>query len=207
MREPKKLYIIRHGETDFNKQGIVQGRGVNSDLNEFGVSQGRAFYEKYKDIPFDKVYTSTLKRTHQTVKGFLDKGLPWEQLSGLDELAWGKYEGKKSGIEVREAFLNLIHAWTQGHFDVKPENGESPNEVYIRQAAAVDYIVNQKNERTILICMHGRAMRLLLCLLTKQSLNHMDEFPHQNTSLYVVDYDGTDFKINEFNSLEHLKGL
>jgi len=43
--------------------------------------------------------------------------------------------------------------------------------------------------------------------LLKKSLNQMDEFPHQNTSLYVLDYDGADFSVQVFNSLAHLKDI
>ena len=205
IKKVKKLYIIRHGETDLNKNGIVQGRGVDSDLNETGRAQGVAFFKMYKDIPFDKIYTSKLKRTHQTVDDFIKKGVSWEQLAGLDELAWGKYEGMPSTPELREDFKKLIEAWSLGHFDVKVDGGESPNEVYIRQAGAMKHILEQNNETTILICMHGRAIRLLMCLLMKKSLDKMDEYPHQNTSLYILNYDGENFNIDTFNSLIHLQ--
>jgi probable phosphoglycerate mutase len=200
----KRLYIIRHGETDLNKNGIVQGRGVDSDLNETGRAQGDAFFERYQHIAFDKLYTSKLKRTHQTVAKFIEKGLKWEQLEGLDELAWGKYEGMLSTPKLREDFKKLVEAWNLGHFDVRVEGGESPNEVYIRQASAMQHIMQQNDEHTILICMHGRAIRLLLCQLLKKSLDKMDEFPHQNTSLYILDFDGKDYSIQTFNSLDHL---
>ena len=205
IKKVKKLYIIRHGETDLNKNGIVQGRGVDSDLNETGRAQGEAFFKIYKDIPFDKIYTSKLKRTHQTVDNFIKKGVAWEQLDGLDELAWGKYEGMPSTPELREDFKKLIEAWSLGHFDVKVDGGESPNEVYIRQAGAMKHILEQNNETTILICMHGRAIRLLMCLLMKRSLDKMDEYPHQNTSLYILNYDGENFNIDTFNSLIHIQ--
>ncbi len=200
----KKFYIIRHGETDFNKEGIVQGRGINSDLNQTGAAQGKAFFEMYKTIAFDKIYTSTLKRTHQTVAQFIDKGIAWEQLEGLDELAWGIYEGKTSTPHLREAFKILIQNWNKGNFDVKTDGGESPNEVFDRQQIALNYIKQQPNENTILICMHGRAMRLLLCMLLKKPMSNMDDFPHQNTSLYILNFDGENFEIEVFNSLAHL---
>ncbi|MEO5911818.1 MAG: histidine phosphatase family protein [Pelobium sp.] len=203
----KTLYIIRHGETDLNKNGIVQGRGVNSSLNAKGIAQGEAFYEMYKDVPFDKLYTSKLVRTGQTVAKFIEAGLPFERLAGLDELAWGKYEGLSSSPEIRSGFQKLIEHWALGRYDEKVEGGESPNEVYKRQTVAMDHILAQKDEKIVLICMHGRAMRLLMCLLMKKPLDKMNDYPHQNTSLYVLDYDGSNFTMKTFNSLAHLKNL
>lgn len=207
VKKSKLLYIIRHGETELNKNGIVQGRGINSDLNAKGIAQGNAFYEQYKHIKFDKIYTSTLKRTHQTVAKFIELGLPWEQLEGLDELAWGVYEGMATTPKLRADFKKLIEGWGAGHYDIRLNGGESPVDVYHRQALAMQKILQHTEEETILICMHGRALRILLCQLLKKSLNHMDEFPHQNTSLYVLDYDGDDFSVQVFNGLAHLENI
>ena len=201
----KELYIIRHGETDLNKQGIVQGRGINSDLNDTGRAQAASFYQLYKDVPFDKVYTSSLKRTHQTVKGFIDAGMPWQQLSGLDELAWGVWEGKANDEHAIAAFKGMMEKWQSGDFDSHFEGGESPNQVKARLQEALDVIVNAPNEKTVLVCMHGRALRLLLCLITGKPLSEMTEFPHQNTTLYKVGLKDGQFTILEFNNTDHLK--
>ena len=206
-KKTKLLYIIRHGETELNKKGIVQGRGINSDLNEKGIAQGNAFFDHYKHLKFDKIYTSTLKRTHQTVANFIEAGLPWEQLDGLDELAWGEYEGLATTPKLRSGFRKLIEAWNAGHFDIRLNGGESPLDVYDRQALAMQKILKHEEEENILICMHGRALRILLCQLLKKSLHHMEEFPHQNTSLYVLDYDGADFSVQVFNDLDHLRNI
>lgn len=201
----KEIYIIRHGETDLNKQGIVQGRGINSDLNDTGRAQAAAFYEAYKNIPFDKVYTSELKRTHQTVKGFIDAGTPWEQLGGLDELAWGIWEGKPNDEHAITAFKGLMEAWEAGDYDAHFEGGESPNDVVRRQQEALSVIKGAANEKTVLVCMHGRAMRLFLCLLTNKPISEMTAFPHQNTTLYKVELSAGQFVITEFNNTNHLK--
>lgn len=201
----KELYIIRHGETELNKQGIVQGRGINSDLNETGRAQADAFYAKYKDVAFDKVYTSELKRTHQTVKGFIDAGLPWTQLSGLDELAWGTWEGQPNDENAMAAFKSIMEKWQSGDYDARFEGGESPADVIVRQKQALEVIRSAKDEKTVLICMHGRAMRLFLCLLTGRPLNEMTEFPHLNTTLYKVEMTGDQYVITEFNNTDHLK--
>lgn len=201
----KELYIIRHGETELNKQGIVQGRGINSDLNDTGRAQAEAFYAKYKDVAFDKVYTSELKRTHQTVKGFIDAGLPWTQLSGLDELAWGTWEGQPNDENAMAAFKSIMEKWTSGDYDARFEGGESPADVIVRQKEALEVIRTAKDEKTVLICMHGRAMRLFLCLLTGRPLSEMTEFPHLNTTLYKVEMTGDQYVITEFNNTDHLK--
>lgn len=203
----KRIYIIRHGQTDYNKAGVVQGRGIDADLNETGLAQGVAFYEAYKNIPFDKLYTSKLVRTHQTTKKFIESGLPWEQLSGLDEMFWGDSEGKCVDTEIREDFERIIKAWNAGDYSVRPIGGESPDEVCTRQKEAMEYILSKENEGTVLICMHGRAMRLLLCHLTNKPLSQMDDFPHQNTSLYILKYEDGNFEIETFNSLDHLNEI
>ena len=57
-----KLYIIRHAETEYNRNGIIQGSEVDSDINDVGERQAKSFFEYYKDINFDKIYVSDLKR-------------------------------------------------------------------------------------------------------------------------------------------------
>ncbi|RCH53601.1 histidine phosphatase family protein [Mucilaginibacter hurinus] len=201
----KTLYIVRHGQTDLNKQGIVQGRGMDTDLNDEGRRQAAQFFEAYKTIPFDKIYVSALKRTQQSIQQFIDLGIPFEKLSGLDELAWGIYEGQASTPESKAAFMDLMRNWLHGNLDVKFEGGESPNDVKIRQEEAIKVIMSRPEEKNVLICMHGRAMRLILCLLTNRSLIEMEQFPHQNLVLYKVTFDGEKFDIVDFNNALHLK--
>lgn len=202
----KIIYLIRHGETDYNKQGIVQGRGVNTDLNETGRAQATSFYKKYKDVPFDKIYTSTLKRTHQTVARFIEKDIPWLQFAGLDEMAWGIYEGRFMDEEIKGAHEEIMKIWTNGVLDHKFENGESPLDVKERQLKVFEHLIEEsETDKNILICMHGRAMRLFLCLLMNKPLSEMETFPHSNTTLYKLRYDGSAFEILEFNNTDHLK--
>ena len=204
----RTFYIIRHGQTDLNKQGIVQGRGINSPLNAHGIRQAEAFYERYKEVPFDRIITSSLLRTHQTVDKFIASGIPWTQHAGLDEISWGIYEGKPQDEEIMSGFEKLVKSWTDGLLDVCVDQGETPDEMKIRQEAAMlDILELTKADNTILICTHGRAMRMLLCLLTEQSYAVMDSFPHTNTALYKLRYNGEKFIIDEFYNTEHLNGL
>ncbi|PTQ96802.1 putative phosphoglycerate mutase [Mucilaginibacter yixingensis] len=200
----KILYIVRHGQTDFNKQGIVQGRGINTELNAEGRLQASLFFDAYKDVAFDKIYISELQRTQQSIQQFIDLGIPYQKLAGLDELAWGIYEGQESTPETKAAFLKIMRHWTAGELDEKFEGGESPNEVQARQEKAIEVIMSRPEEKTVLVCMHGRAMRLLLCWLTGVPLSQMEDFPHQNLILYKLAWDGERFEIIDFNNSIHL---
>ncbi len=203
----KIFYFIRHGQTDLNLRGIVQGRGVNSPLNENGQRQAQAFYESYKDIKFDKVYTSTLLRTHQTVTPFLEQGIAWEQLEGLDEISWGIYEGREQNPAIMSGFEKVVGAWRKGDLDLNIEDGESPNQVVERQRQAIDHMLRQPEEDTVLVCLHGRALRILMCVLTDVDVRLMDDFPHTNTALYVVKYQSNQFSIIDYYNIKHLEGI
>ncbi|MDB5131911.1 MAG: histidine phosphatase family protein [Mucilaginibacter sp.] len=203
----KTLYIIRHGQTDLNKRGIIQGRGMDTDLNDEGRRQAEQFFNAYKNIPFDKIYISNLKRTQQSVQPFIDAHIPYEKLAGLDELGWGIHEGQPGTPENKAAFLQIMRDWLDGKLDEKFEGGESPNEVKARQLEALQVIMGHPEEKTVLICMHGRALRLLLCILTNKPLTEMDNFPHQNLVLYKVAFDGDKYEIIGFNNAAHLKNV
>lgn len=203
----KEIYIIRHGETDFNRQGIVQGRGVNSDLNTLGLAQGEAFYNHYRHIKFDKIYTSSLKRTHQTIQKFVGDNLPWEQLEGLDELSFGVWEGHPNSPEWKEALTCMDNGWRNGECDLAFENGESPNQVAQRLQEALDVIMSRTDEKRVLVCMHGRALLIFLCVLSRMPVSSMKEFAHHNTGLYKVKFEDGAFRILSTNDVTHLQML
>lgn len=203
----KKIYLIRHGQTDFNLKNIVQGSGVDTDLNEKGRSQAEAFYNKYKHVSFDKVYTSALKRAQQSVAHFVNSGIPTEALAGLNEISWGNKEGQKITPSEDEYYHYMIKQWQLGNTALKIEKGESPEDVVMRMKPAVDLIMSRTDEKTILICMHGRAIRILLCHLMNYPLRSMDMFEHENLCLYLLHHTGSMFTIEAFNEVSHLRPL
>jgi broad specificity phosphatase PhoE len=201
----KKIYLIRHGQTDYNLQNIVQGSGVDTDLNARGRAQAEAFFAAYRGISFDKVYTSVLKRSQQSVKGFLELGLPHEALVGLNEICWGTKEGHKITPDEDEYYHYMLKQWQLGNTSVRIENGESPEDVVVRMKPAIDHIMSKPEEQTILICMHGRAIRILLCILMNYPLKSMDMFEHENLGLYLLNYTGTMFQVERYNDTAHLR--
>jgi len=203
----KQLYIVRHGETQFNREKKVQGRGVNAPLNQTGQDQARAFFSHYQHIPFNKVYVSTLVRTYQSVESFIDSGIPYEKLAGLDEISWGNKEGLPFEPETHSHYLATIEAWKKGELDSRIEGGESPQEVMERQKLAMEHILGQPNEEKVLICMHGRAIRILVCWMLGYPLHLMENFGHSNLGLYVFNYVDNQLSMTVANDVSHLEGI
>ena len=163
----------------------MQGSGIDSCLNQNGLNQAHAFYEAHKHIEFDRVYYTGLKRTKQSVARFLDLGIPSEAVPDLNEICWGKYEGVPMDHSENEYYQNMITRWSAGDLDHCIEGGESPNIAHKRLKRGIEHILSQDGE-TILICMHGRAMRIMLCILLNYDLRHMDLFEHQNLCCYQL---------------------
>lgn len=184
--------------------GIVQGRGVDSSLNEVGLDQADRFFRHYSTLPIDRVYTSSLRRTKETVSKFIDQGIGHQPMSGLDEIHWGTKEGKPFDERDHHEYLEVTNQWRKGNTHIRIAGGESPDEVKVRQQESLKQIMVNSHEYNILVCMHGRALRIFMCLLLGYPLKHMRLFPHYNTGLYCITYTGSYYRVDTINSLRHL---
>ena len=218
------LYIIRHGETALNRQNIVQGSGVDSDLNGTGHEQARLFFNYYQNITFDLVVTSALKRTHQTVAPFLKhlslrkghlididstelaaiKDKKWLKMTELNEISWGINEGKTSSPGSEMFYKKLMEDWLSGVYDSRIEAGESAAELRERVQKFVDFIKKMPRKSNILVCTHGRTLLCLLTILNEHPLSKMNHFKHQNTGLYKVHLVDNEFIFELENDTQHL---
>ena len=196
-----KLYIIRHAETEYNKKGIIQGSEVDSDINDVGESQANSFYEYYKDINFDKIYVSDLKRTFQTIRKFTENGSSYEKLKEFNEISWGINQGKSDDLED---YARLIDTWLAGNLDNKFEEGESPNEMSVRLVKGFNKVLDDDHD-TVLLCIHGRALRILLSKIIDNDLTKMDKYVHSNTGLYILEYKNGKYEILGSNLRDHLE--
>lgn len=199
----KLIYIIRHGETDFNKLGIVQGSGVDMELNARGNEQAKAFYKHYKTIRFSHIYTSKLKRTQQSVLPFIEAGFKYSSYAELNEISWGVYEGKQQSEEERKHYWEVVNHWNSGNYFAKLQQGESAIEMQTRQLPFVT-ILKEADYDCVLVCMHGRAMKSLLCTLLSRPLSEMESFPHSNLCLYLISFEDGVFKLLRENDISHL---
>lgn len=201
----QRIYLIRHGETDYNRQNIVQGGGVDSDLNALGRKQAAAFHAMYSQVPFTAVYATGLKRTRQTLAPFAAQGYNIQQEPRLNEMGWGVLEGATHDQRVEGIFQEALKAWAEGDLDFTVPGGESPIQVRDRAVAAVRDIVLAHPEGNLLICTHGRTMRILLAELLGYGLTRMQWFKHANTALNLLVRSDTMLNLHTVNDTTHLE--
>lgn len=204
----KELYIIRHGQTEHNAKGIVQGKGVNLSLNEKGRKQANAFFKAYKHVPFEIIYTSTLTRAQESIAQFKELGIAHEIYPELDEISWGELEGSHATMESDLEFQQLLSKWRVGDIHAKPSpNAESPFELQQRQEKFLEYLLTTPHQK-ILIATHGRFIRAFMCTLTGKPLSEMEKFNHVNLCLYKVNLnDDGKFEIELNCEQGHLEDL
>lgn len=198
------VYFIRHGETDLNRQNIVQGSGMDTDLNDLGRAQAKAFFNAYQNVDFELIVTSKLRRTHQTVQHFLDQDIPWHQTEDINEISWGTHEGTSPNPERHQAFLKLLSEWKTGNLDAALPEGESARQLGERVVRFIDWL-RQRPEKTVLVATHGRTLRAMMTHLKGVSLCDMEGVPHVNTGCYVVNLDAEKAVFDRENDVTHLE--
>lgn len=186
----KTLYIVRHGETDWNKMGKYQGI-TDVPLNENGLNQAKACGNALKDVTFDRILSSDLSRalvTAETIRG--DRTTPITVDKRLRELNFGDWEAMLfSDIEARWPGL-IDEMYLRPHL-VKVPNGESFKDLQDRAWAGLEEFLNKNDEEeTLLIACHGGTIRTLLCKLLDISISHCWNFSQGNTAINRIFYNG-----------------
>lgn len=200
----KQLYIIRHGETRFNKSHLMQGRGINASLNDTGRRQAEAISIYLKDQPVSKIVTSSLKRAKESAEPLCRLfNLKREAYTELDEMDFGDLEGK-SFDEVKSELVHLHESWSSGKLEIAPENGENPVQVYKRANLKVEEILKLSDAECIVFMLHGRLIRILLSEWLGLGLKKMHQIEHQNGAINTLRWKESGFEAVELNLTSHL---
>lgn len=203
-----EIYFIRHGETIWNVQKKFQGLS-DSPLTEKGIKQAKLLGEKLKDIKFDKIYSTSLKRANDTanyIKG--NRKQEVEIFDNFIEISMGDMEGVE-----REKFKNLYPEQSEDFFtnplkyNPKPYKGESFLEVRERVIKGLEkFIALNQNYERILIVSHGATLKVLLHYISGKNIETLiDEDIPKNTSYTIVEYKKNKFKVLDFSNTSHLK--
>lgn len=201
----KYLYLIRHGETEFNKSRKMQGRGIDASLNKKGNEQAKDVSAFLRDKPITKIVTSSLKRAIESAEPLCDLfELKGENHPELDEMDFGELEGKPFE-EVKPDLIYLHDSWTKGKLDIAPESGENPNQVFNRANKKVVEILESANDEHIVFMLHGRLIRILLSEWLGLGLKNMHQIEHQNGAINILTWNNGVFEAIELNVIDHLE--
>ncbi len=202
------LYLVRHGETDYNRHNIVQGRGVDAPLNEQGQRQAKALARRFASVPLEAIYTSPLQRAVATaeVVRLYHPEVPLYRMADLEEMDWGHLEGKPYAPPYDAQIRAVYERWRAGAYDYPVPGGESILDVQRRALRALETILTQHEGETVLVVTHGRFLRVLLAsVLPEYGLARMEALPHTNTAVNHLIYDQGRFRALRLNCTAHLE--
>ena len=152
------LYLIRHGETQNNEQGRINGCHAAHPLNSNGVAQAQALHEALAALPVDAVYASPLPRARQTAAiafGCERDEIP--TVDGLKELDFGVWDGECYRIWPK----HWMQEWLELLFDKGLEGGESAASAQRRICRALLSVYEKERGKTVAIVSHGTILELL----------------------------------------------
>lgn len=204
MSEVVDIYLVRHGETEYNRIGKMQGRGIDEPLNETGIQQAEALAEYFSDIPLEHVISSSLLRSKQTAAYVANQqNVAVESYPELDEMGFGVMEGLY-GKDVKDQLDELHASWKSGKIHNAVEGGESPVEVYERANTRIQNVINETNGSSYLFVVHGRLIRILLSKWLHDSLRKMYTIKHLNAAINHVRKGNAGYEVVKLNVITHL---
>lgn len=181
-----KIWLARHGETDWNVQGLMQG-ATDTELNENGLAQARRLGESMADKGISHVYTSHLRRASRTAQIVAEHlGVPCEVRENLHETELGEWEGH-TWTQNCEQMPELSEQWMTQRRHTRPPKGEACQDMLDRFIPAVVGIAREATA-DIMIVSHNGTIRALLAELNGTPLETMNnDYPMPNAGAVAVD--------------------
>lgn len=199
-----RIYMIRHGETDWNKERKVQG-SADIPLNDYGIYLAEETAKGLKDVEFDIAYTSPLIRAKKTAEIILaGRDVPLIEESALREMDFGVYEGMCCSGEHRAPGSTEFNKFftDTGHF-VPAEGGETVQELLGRTGRFLEELNHNTElaDKKVLLSTHGAAMTALLnCIKgNREPGNFWAEDVPPNCGVTIVDVEEGVPRITEEN--------
>ncbi|MCD7836300.1 MAG: histidine phosphatase family protein [Lachnospiraceae bacterium] len=194
-----KVYNVRHGETDWNKDRRLQGRS-DIELNEYGIQLAELTRDGLKDIKFDYIFSSPLKRAYRTaeiIRG--DRNLPIVTDERLVEIAFGINEGIPSD-KMPEDF----HLFFDSPLEYVPaEGGETYGELCARSEDFARKVLQplsiRRPDANVLLVAHGAFNKSLMVYLGHRELREIWRVFPKNCSMNIYDVNGDAFNLEKEN--------
>ena len=189
-----RLLLVRHGETNWNRDGRFQGQ-IDIPLNENGHAQAAQAAEFLKDVKIDAAVTSSMKRPKETAEGIL-KYHPDVTLSTTEdlwEISHGEWEGKLES-EIESGYPGMLAQWQSKPETVQMPAGENLEDVWNRAKKGWGDIVaaysSATEQKTVMVVAHDAINKAILCQVFGLEPKNFWQFKQGNGAVSVIDYQG-----------------
>ena len=181
----KKWYLIRHGETDFNKKRFFYGK-ADVSINETGKEQASKIHQLLKGRAISRIYTSQLKRTLETAAIIFPDQIP-TAYKALNERDFGLWEGRTAN-EIQVAFPFVWEEWLESPFDVTPSKAE-PFQKFKDRVQSIVEEIRETEDDEIAIVGHLGVLLLIYQFLVDPEADFWSIDIPQGTVLLLEDKD------------------
>lgn len=198
-----RLYITRHGETEWNLQGRVQG-SKDSNLTTKGVTQATQLGKYLTKTHIDVIYSSSSGRAYNTARIIAEnRQIDVIKLDGLKEMHLGIWEGKTFDI-IREDYTQMHETfWNKPH-QLKEFPGETFDEFRDRVVSTVLHIVEKHRGKDILIVAHALVLKILMSYFEDRPLEKLFDEPFMHsTCLNEVVIEDSEYRIIRYAETPH----
>lgn len=202
---PTNLYIVRHGETEWNTEKRMQGH-KDSPLTENGKLQTSWLGETLHDIEFDAIYASSRNRTKQTAEIVRsNRDLPIFLRDNLKEIYMGEWEGRLTH-EVKEEYPeDYNNFWYKPNL-YKPKLGETFYDVQNRTIPEINNIIAKHSGKNILIVTHTVTLKIIMSNFENRSISNLWDPPYIHpTSLSCVEIINDNYNIKLYGDTTHYR--
>lgn len=204
--KPTQVFVVRHGETTWNKEKRLQGH-LDSELTAKGIAQAKALGENLKEHDFDAIYASDLTRTRLTAENVAsEKHCPITLDPQLRERNLGIFQGY-TRQELAEKFPEHAVPYLNNEPDYQIPQGETLRQFCQRTMDCFNKLVMQHKQGKILVVTHGGVLTCLFKKVVGVPLNTPRHFVLLNTSLNVFSYHKGDWTLESWGDLSHLQNM
>ena len=180
-----KIYLIRHGETDWNRHARLQGN-IDVQLNERGIQQARELSRRLQKLRIGQAFTSPLLRARQTAGIATSmQACPVSVSDDLREIDHGVWSGMRMKT-IEKRFPDEVATWRCQPDRLRIKEGETLQEVYARATRFLSNLLRSAIDRDVLVVGHGVTNSLILCAGAAMPIGKMDAFAQPNGSVAVL---------------------
>ena len=198
-----QLFIVRHGETVWNREGRIQGH-TDVGLSDRGIEQATKLAQRLQAVRFDSAYASDLCRASETASIILNgRDVPLFPTHRLREYHKGVFEGM-TDAELKARYPSEYPSYVAKDLDYAPDGGESTRQVSARMTCAINEIKERHLADTILLVGHGGSLRAAMMALLGMPLDANWRFVFGNCTLTIVDTYHDNAVLRLFNDGSHL---